>query len=108
MDYIDRHYRTLPQRDSRAVIGHSMGGYGGMTLGLDYPEVFGCMGSMSGLLDMAQFPFSISQAFADGAKLKDLSTFASQSFNVRVAVALSAAIAGNANNPLICGLSLGA
>jgi S-formylglutathione hydrolase len=99
VDYIDRHYRTLPQRFSRAVIGHSMGGYGGMTLGLDYPDEFGCMGSMSGLLDMEQFPVVISQAFADGAELKDLPTIAAHGFNIQVAVALSAAIAGNANNP---------
>jgi len=99
VDYIDRHYRTLPQRGSRAVIGHSMGGYGGMTLGLDYPDVFGCMGSMSGLLDMTQFPAAISSAFADGAKLKDLSTIAAQGVNVLAAVAMSAAFAGNTNNP---------
>jgi S-formylglutathione hydrolase len=99
VDYIDRHYRSLPQRDSRAVVGHSMGGYGGMTLGLDYPDVFGCMGSISGLLDMAQYPVVISWAFADGAKLKNLSTFAAQDFNVQVAIAMSAAIAANADNP---------
>jgi S-formylglutathione hydrolase len=97
VDYLDRHYRTLPQPDSRAVIGHSMGGYGGMTMGLDYPEVFGCMGSMSGILDMAESPAS--WAFADGAKLNDLSTFASQDINIQIAVSESAAFAANVNNP---------
>lgn len=26
--YIDAHYRTLPNRESRGLVGHSMGGYG--------------------------------------------------------------------------------
>jgi len=97
--YIDSHYRTLPQRESRAVIGHSMGGYGGMTLGLDYPDVFGCMGSMSGLLDMTQFPARTSWAFAQAAKLENLSDFYFQNFNVQWSIAISTAIAPNLNKP---------
>ena len=97
--YIDSHYRTLPQRESRTVIGHSMGGYGGMTLGLDYPDVFGCMGSMSGMLDMTQLPSRTSWAFAQAAKLENLSDFNSQSFDVQRAIAMSAAIAPNPNKP---------
>ena len=26
--YIDGHYRTMPRRASRGLVGHSMGGYG--------------------------------------------------------------------------------
>jgi len=48
VEYIDSHYRTLPYRGSRAVVGHSMGGHGGVNLGILYPEVFGCMGGLSG------------------------------------------------------------
>src|SRR4030095_7886541 len=32
--YIDSHYRTLAQRESRGLAGHSMGGYGTMRLGM--------------------------------------------------------------------------
>src|SRR5690242_3134194 len=28
VEYIDSHYRTIPIRDSRGLVGHSMGGYG--------------------------------------------------------------------------------
>ena len=97
--YMDSNYRTLPQRESRGVIGHSMGGYGGMILGLDYPDVFGCMGSMAGVLDFTQYPARISSAYAQGAKLKDLSHFYGQSFDVRAAIAWSAALTPNPNNP---------
>jgi len=99
VEYIDNKYRTLPQRESRAVIGHSMGGYGGMILGTDYPDVFSCMGSMAGVLALTQSPASISWAYAQGAKLKNLSDFNSQSFDVRVAIAWSAALAPNPDKP---------
>jgi len=28
VEYIDAHYRTIPERTSRGLVGHSMGGYG--------------------------------------------------------------------------------
>jgi S-formylglutathione hydrolase FrmB len=31
--YIDAHYRTIPNRKSRGLVGHSMGGYGAMDVG---------------------------------------------------------------------------
>ena len=99
VEYIDSNYRTLPQRESRVVIGHSMGGYGGMTIGLDYPDVFGCMGSLAGLLDMEQYPTRTSWAYAQGARLENLPDFNSQGFDVQVAIAMSAAISPNPDKP---------
>lgn len=45
--YIDAHYRTLPERRSRGLMGHSMGGYGAVRLGMKYPDVFGALYIMS-------------------------------------------------------------
>lgn len=45
--YIDAHYRTLPRRESRGLVGHSMGGYGAARLGMRHPEVFGSLYIMS-------------------------------------------------------------
>jgi enterochelin esterase-like enzyme len=45
--YIDSHYRTIPDRTSRGLVGHSMGGYGATRLGMKYPEVFGSLYIMS-------------------------------------------------------------
>jgi S-formylglutathione hydrolase FrmB len=95
VEYIDNKYRTLPQRESRAVIGHSMGGYGGMNLGMNYPDVFNCMGSMAGLLDLTQYPVRISWAYAQAAKLKNLSDFYSQPYDVRAAITMSAGFCPN-------------
>src|SRR5215813_15662221 len=45
--YIDSNYRTLAQRDSRGLAGHSMGGYGTMRLGMKYPEAFSSIYALS-------------------------------------------------------------
>jgi len=38
--YVDGHYRTIPDRLSRGLAGHSMGGYGAVRIGMKRPDVF--------------------------------------------------------------------
>lgn len=38
--YIDSHYRTIPTREARGLVGHSMGGHGTWVVAMNYPEVF--------------------------------------------------------------------
>jgi S-formylglutathione hydrolase FrmB len=38
--YVDGHYRTLANRASRGLAGHSMGGYGTIRIGMKRPDVF--------------------------------------------------------------------
>ena len=45
--YIDSHYRTVADRESRGLSGHSMGGYGTIRVGMKHPEVFSALYSMS-------------------------------------------------------------
>src|SRR5579859_4979933 len=45
--YIDAHYRTIPDRLSRGLVGHSMGGYGATRIGMKHSEVFGGLYIMS-------------------------------------------------------------
>ena len=40
VQHVDSHYRTLASRDSRAIAGHSMGGYGAMRLAMRNADVF--------------------------------------------------------------------
>jgi putative tributyrin esterase len=51
---IDRKYRTLRDRQARAVAGLSMGGYGALKFALKYPELFAFAGSLSGAFNAAQ------------------------------------------------------
>lgn len=45
--YIDAHYRTLANRNSRGLAGHSMGGYGATRIGMKRADVFGSVYIMS-------------------------------------------------------------
>ena len=45
--YMDAHYRTIPNRSSRGLVGHSMGGYGASRIGMKHPDVFGALYIMS-------------------------------------------------------------
>ena len=47
VSYIDGHYRTLAQVESRGIAGHSMGGYGALALGMKHPQVFGAVYALS-------------------------------------------------------------
>ena len=47
VSYIDAHYRTIPNRTSRGLVGHSMGGYGASRIGMKHPDVFGSLYIMS-------------------------------------------------------------
>ena len=48
---IDRKFRTIADREQRAIAGLSMGGYGALKFGLKYPDKFAVAGSFSGALD---------------------------------------------------------
>jgi S-formylglutathione hydrolase FrmB len=54
VDHIDATYRTIAQREGRAINGASMGGYGALTLGLCHPDLFCSIGSHSGVLGFAR------------------------------------------------------
>jgi S-formylglutathione hydrolase len=47
VSYVDSHYRTIPDRMSRGLGGHSMGGYGTIRIGMKRPDVFSSMYIMS-------------------------------------------------------------
>jgi len=45
--YVDSHYRTLAKRESRGLVGHSMGGYGTWKIAMRFPEQWGAIYAMS-------------------------------------------------------------
>ena len=47
VSYVDTHYRTIPDRRSRGLVGHSMGGYGATRIGMKHPDGFGALYIMS-------------------------------------------------------------
>lgn len=98
--YIDAHYRTIPDRLSRGLAGHSMGGYGTARIGMRHPDVFGAIYMMSpcclspreaGQMDpQALAPLETVKSPADSAKLP---------FMLRAQLASAAAWSPNPKNP---------
>ncbi len=59
IEYIDKNYRTLANRENRALTGHSMGGNGALKIAMMYPDVFSTVYALSpGALGWAE-DFSI-------------------------------------------------
>jgi enterochelin esterase-like enzyme len=47
VEWVDANYRTIPERDSRGLAGHSMGGYGTIRIAMKHPETFSSIYMMS-------------------------------------------------------------
>lgn len=98
--YVDAHYRTIPQRTARGLVGHSMGGYGASRIGMRHPEVFGALYIMSPCCLSAR-PAGPSDAAAQQT-LRDVKTrddLAKLPFLLRANLATAAAWSPNPHNP---------
>jgi enterochelin esterase-like enzyme len=95
--YVDTHYRTLTNRASRGLMGHSMGGYGTLRLGMKHPEVFSSLYAMSAccMLETAQ----VNDAMIQIEAIKTKEDAAKLPTNQRSTFARSAAWSPNPNNP---------
>ena len=56
--WVDAHYRTIPERGKRAIMGASMGGHGACWIGFRHKDIFGAVGTIVGGLDLWDFPDS--------------------------------------------------
>ena len=56
--YIDANFRTIADRQHRAITGLSMGGHGALFIAFRHAAIFGACGSMSGALDIRMIPRS--------------------------------------------------
>ena len=107
--YIDAHYRTLPNRLSRGLAGHSMGGYGAARIGMKHPDVFGSLYIMSPccLSPMGSRPANANPAMEKamasvGKELESVKTpadAAGLSFFARAQLASAAAWSPDPKNP---------
>ena len=98
--YTDAHYRTIPERTSRGLVGHSMGGYGATRVGMKHPDVFGSLYIMS---PCCLAPRGSGPAGSDLEKavaaMKTPSDGASLPFFTRAQLATAAAWSPNPRNP---------
>ncbi len=98
--YIDAHYRTLPHRLSRGLVGHSMGGYGATRIGMKHADVFGSLYIMS---PSCLSPRQAGPANAEMDKtleaVKTPEDSAKLGFGARAQLAAAAAWSPNPKNP---------
>jgi enterochelin esterase-like enzyme len=105
--YIDAHYRTIRNRMSRGLVGHSMGGYGAARIGMKHPDVFSSLYIMSPccLSPMGSMPANpaMQKAMASGEKelesVKTPADTAGLSFFARAQFASAAAWSPDPKNP---------
>jgi putative tributyrin esterase len=65
--FVDSAFRSWPEANGRAIIGMSMGGHGATTLLAKFPDMFCGAGSISGIMDLCEFPreWEISSVLGD-------------------------------------------
>lgn len=96
--YMDANYRTLPARESRGLVGHSMGGYGATRIGMKHADVFGSLYVMSPCCLGARGA-PPKEALESLAKIKTREDLANQHFMVSATFAVASAWSPNPKNP---------
>jgi S-formylglutathione hydrolase FrmB len=106
VSYIDAHYRTIASRESRGLVGHSMGGYGATRLGMKHADVFGGLYIMSpcclaprGSGGSRGAPGGTAANEAALAAVKTPADSATLPFGLRAQLASAAAWSPNPKNP---------
>lgn len=100
--YIDSHYRTLADRKSRGLGGHSMGGYGALRIGMKRPDVFMSLYIMSACcLSANRNPNPQSLAASEAIKTREQAEEAARApgFGPSTSLASAAAWSPNPKNP---------
>ncbi len=55
VEFIDSTYKTIANKDKRAIWGRSMGGFGSIKLAFKHPDIYCAVASQSGLLDFSHW-----------------------------------------------------
>ena len=99
VDYMDKNYRTIADKDSRGITGHSMGGYGALKIAMHHPEIFSSVYALSpGVLTVVR------EYGPNSTTYKELATINTQedlnrTYLGKVIVAFGKSWTANPNNP---------
>jgi S-formylglutathione hydrolase FrmB len=100
VSYIDAHYRTMANRESRGLVGHSMGGYGASRFGMKHPDVFGSLYIMSPCCLAVRGSGPANAASDDAlAAVKTIADAEKLPFGLRAQLASAAAWSPNPDRP---------
>jgi len=97
--YMDSHYRTIANKDSRGITGHSMGGYGALKIAMHHPDMFSCVYALSpGALAIAREYGPNSDTFKELSGVKTMEDLHKTYFG-KVMVAFGKSWSPNPNKP---------
>jgi len=99
VSYMDKNFRTIPNRSARGIGGHSMGGYGALKIAMMYPEVFSCVYALSpGLLAFVKEFGPNSDSYKQLASIKSKEEL-DKTYYPKVIAACARAWSPNPNKP---------
>jgi enterochelin esterase-like enzyme len=100
VSWVDGRYRTLAARESRGLVGHSMGGYGATRIGMKHAAVFGSLYIMSpcclSVRGVGRDPVALEKTLASVSSPKETATLP---FFARAQLAAAAAWSPNPKHP---------
>ena len=99
VDYVDSHYRTLPQSESRGITGCWNGGDGALHLALRYPTIFSVVAPYSAVYDWAQDPMLTAGAMSFRREPQNRREFSTMADTTQTWIAYAAGAAANPDKP---------
>ena len=102
VSYVDQKYRTIPDRQSRGIAGHSMGGHGAIKLGMLFPDVFSSVYALSPyVLDLDKDYGTEGKAYIQAQTIKSRDTLITgyKYINANAVIALGRAFSPNPKKP---------
>lgn len=102
VSYVDQSYRTIPDRESRGIAGHSMGGHGALKLAMLFPDVFTSVYALSPFVLGLEKDYGVEgEAFKQAQMIKSLDTLITgyKFLNANAVVAAGRAFSPNPDKP---------
>ncbi len=101
VSFIDNHYRTIANKDSRGIAGHSMGGNGALRNAILHPETFSSVYALSpGVLDARYFALTELDAYKTTVRIKEVEDLSKpENAGATVLYAIARAYNGNSRKP---------
>lgn len=95
--HVDRNYRTDARASQRALVGHSMGGFGAFAIGFNHPDVFGLIYAISPCC--LGFVGRLDPSAPMWAALATVERWQDAPAQARLALGMATALDGSRSNP---------
>lgn len=97
--YMDQNYRTIRNKDSRGITGHSMGAYGALKIAMHHPDIFSTVYGLSpGALTIVREYGPNSDTYRELAKIKTTEEL-SKTYFPKVIIAFAKSWSPNPDKP---------